>query len=302
MLEDRCFQRRDLAGSREIGVARYPMQATETLDQAHLHGRDAPEAEPSHLEILRMLGKESQITHLERHRYLEHSRMTQDRGARTCLQRGPRGGDEEADAAVGLDVVRVLGQMADQYHGTPRMVGDVRQGRAIWKAGELRGMRGQHTTACSAEQLTRLSSSVASSRTHRASLSATCARRRPSARHSRCSSSESGRALSMPATWLAPYGVPPLAVAVSSGSVYGTPTRTMPWWSKGSIIDSRVLSWPPCCVAVEVNTAAGLPASVPLSHSPPLPSRKYLSGAAILPKRVGLPSARPAHSARSLSS
>ena len=43
-------------------------------------------------------------------------------------------------------------------------------------------------------------------------------------------------------------------------------------------------------VAVEVNTAAGLPTSVPLAHSAPRPSMKCLSGAAMLPKRVGLPS------------
>ena len=67
----------------------------------------------------------------------------------------------------------------------------------------------------------------------------------------------------------------------------------------GIIIDSNVDSWPPCKVAVEVNTPAGLPISVPLAHSPPSPSRKCFIGAAMLPNRVGLPMARPAHSRRS---
>ena len=41
-----------------------------------------------------------------------------------------------------------------------------------------------------------------------------------------------------------------------------------------------------------MKTAAGLPASAPETHRLAVPSRKYLSGAAMLPKRVGLPSIR----------
>ena len=44
------------------------------------------------------------------------------------------------------------------------------------------------------------------------------------------------------------------------------------------------------CVWVAVNTAAGLPASAPSSHRAEVESMKYFSGAAMLPKRVGLPS------------
>jgi len=80
------------------------------------------------------------------------------------------------------------------------------------------------------------------------------------------------------------------------------PTISMPWCSSGSIIDSSVLSWPPCWVEVEVNTPAGLPDSTPDIHSAAVPSRKYLSGAAMLPKRVGLPMTRPAQSRRSVRS
>ena len=75
----------------------------------------------------------------------------------------------------------------------------------------------------------------------------------------------------------------------------------MPWCSSGSIIDSSVDSWPPCSVLVEVNTAAGLPDSAPSAQSPAVPSRKYFSGAAMLPKRVGLPSSRPSQWRRSSS-
>ena len=73
----------------------------------------------------------------------------------------------------------------------------------------------------------------------------------------------------------------------------------MPWWIRGFIIDSRVLSWPPCIEAVEVKTQAGLLISVPDIHCGLVPSRKYFMAAAILPKRVGLPSARPAQSVKS---
>src|SRR5690606_29350269 len=99
------------------------------------------------------------------------------------------------------------------------------------------------------------------------SLAASSAIRRPSARASLTSSSlVSGSSLS-PAKWLAPYGVPPLRVVLRPGSVNGMPATTQPWCSSGSIIVSRVDSWPPCIVLVEVNTPAGLPTRVPLAHS-----------------------------------
>src|SRR6476661_1878403 len=70
----------------------------------------------------------------------------------------------------------------------------------------------------------------------------------------------------------------------------------------GNIIEINVVSWPPCIVEVDVNTAAGLPASAPLSQRADVLSRKYLSGAAIFPKRVGEPSASAEHCVRSSSS
>ncbi len=63
---------------------------------------------------------------------------------------------------------------------------------------------------------------------------------------------------------------------------------------------SKVLSCPPCMLPVLVKTQAGFPASAPLNHSDVLPSQKYFIGAAIFPKRVGEPKARPMHSWRSL--
>ena len=76
----------------------------------------------------------------------------------------------------------------------------------------------------------------------------------------------------------------------------------MPWWKRGIIIDSRVDSWPPCRLPVDVNTQAGLPDRLPASQSLAVPSQKYFMAAAMLPKRVGDPRARPAHSCKSSSS
>ena len=52
--------------------------------------------------------------------------------------------------------------------------------------------------------------------------------RRPSARASAASSSLGCGSSSPPATWLAPYGVPPVRVLLSCGSVNGMPTITQP--------------------------------------------------------------------------
>src|SRR5581483_3450315 len=68
---------------------------------------------------------------------------------------------------------------------------------------------------------------------------------------------------------------------------------------RGSIMDNRVDSWPPWCVWVEVNTPAGFPASAPDTHRLDVQSRKYFRGAAMLPKRVGLPRTSPSARRRS---
>src|SRR3990167_2487949 len=57
---------------------------------------------------------------------------------------------------------------------------------------------------------------------------------------------------------------------------------------------STVVSCPPCKLDVDVKQPAGLLINAPDCHSAPVPSKKYLSAADIFPKRVGLPSARPA--------
>ena len=82
----------------------------------------------------------------------------------------------------------------------------------------------------------------------------------------------------------------------------GRLTISIPLRISGSIIDSRVVSCPPCADEDAVKTAAGFPTMVPRNHNAPSPSTKYFIGAAILPNRVGLPSANPAHSSRSLCS
>jgi hypothetical protein len=52
---------------------------------------------------------------------------------------------------------------------------------------------------------------------------------------------------------------------------------------------------------VDVNKAAGLLINAPVAQSAPVLSRKYFNAEAMLPNRVGLPMARPAHSRRSAS-
>src|SRR6266581_367735 len=62
----------------------------------------------------------------------------------------------------------------------------------------------------------------------------------------------------------------------------------MPWWSSGSIIDTKVVSWPPCRLAVEVKSAAGLPASAPFSHRSEVPSQKcFIEAARLAVRRAG---------------
>ena len=62
---------------------------------------------------------------------------------------------------------------------------------------------------------------------------------------------------------------------------------------------SGVVSWPPCVVLPDVKAPTGLPASTPVSQRLDVPSKNAISGAAMLPKRTGLPTTRPAHSRRS---
>lgn len=55
-----------------------------------------------------------------------------------------------------------------------------------------------------------------------------------------------------------------------------------------------VLSCPPCMLEVEVKKPAGLLIRSPLNQRSLVLSKKYFKGAAILPKRVGLPVMMPA--------
>ena len=68
---------------------------------------------------------------------------------------------------------------------------------------------------------------------------------------------------------------------------------------KGIAIVKRVDSCPPCILPDEVKTPAGFSVSALLSHSFVVLSRKYLSSAAILPNRHGLPKIKPSQSKRS---
>jgi hypothetical protein len=66
-------------------------------------------------------------------------------------------------------------------------------------------------------------------------------------------------------------------------------------------MDKHVDSCPPCKVWVELKTAAGLPAKAPCAQSELVLSKKYFIGAAMLPKRVGLPMIKPSAWANSSS-
>ena len=62
---------------------------------------------------------------------------------------------------------------------------------------------------------------------------------------------------------------------------------------------NKVLSWPPWIDALEQNTLAGLPTRLFSAHRSAVVSIKYFIGAAMLPNRVALPSARPLQLRRS---
>ena len=49
---------------------------------------------------------------------------------------------------------------------------------------------------------------------------------------------------------------------------------TVPKWSKFVMIEKSVVSWPPCCDAVEVKAAPTLPLSAPRIHRPPVSIEK----------------------------
>ena len=110
----------------------------------------------------------------------------------------------------------------------------------------------------------------------------------------------SGRRVVLPAGHMAgAIGRAAAAGGVERGLGERDAAITQPWCSSGTSIVSRVDSWPPCMVCVDVNTAAGLPARLPCSHSVDVWSMKCLSGAAMFPKRVGLPRMSPSAALRS---
>ena len=55
------------------------------------------------------------------------------------------------------------------------------------------------------------------------------------------------------------------------------------------MIENRVVSWPPCWLAVEVKAEPTLPVSTPLPHRPPAWSRKLAICEHMRPNRVGAP-------------
>src|SRR5215813_657094 len=177
------------------------MQAAESLDKAQLPWFDDPELEPADFQIARVLGIEAQIAFSDCSRLGDCVRIAKHSRPGNGLYIGARLGHEETGAAVRLQVVGMLREMADQHHRTSGMIGEVRQCRAIGITGQFARMRGECAAARCAEQLASLSAAVD---VHRASLSATPARRLPRATQRLSSSCASGRSAFMPATWLAP--------------------------------------------------------------------------------------------------
>ncbi len=57
----------------------------------------------------------------------------------------------------------------------------------------------------------------------------------------------------------------------------------MPWWNSTVWKLVRVVSWPPCCEAVEVKTEPTLPTSAPFIHRPPVWSMNCFICEAMLP-------------------
>jgi len=58
---------------------------------------------------------------------------------------------------------------------------------------------------------------------------------------------------------------------------------TMPWCSSTVWKLVSVVSWPPCCEAVEVKAEPTLPTSLPCAQRPPVWSMNYFICAAMLP-------------------
>ena len=143
-------------------------------------------------------------------------------GPRVADQRQPgaflrvdvRFAHEQAYARIGGDILGVLGEPAYQNDRPCGVVGHAGNHGAERIAREFFGQRREHAMPKPAQ----IAPGVVSL-AHVASLSATVASRRPSAMHSLFSSSLTARSLAAPATWLAPYGVPPVVVESSSGSV-----------------------------------------------------------------------------------
>src|SRR5258706_13757664 len=121
---------------------------------------------------------------------------------------------EQTYARVGVDIGGVLGESADEDDRACSVVEHEWNERAERIAVKLFRNRREHAAPPAAQIAPCLGAFV-----HFARRRAMSARRLPSAMQSFFSSSVIARSLVAPATWLAPYGVPPLTVEISSGSV-----------------------------------------------------------------------------------
>ncbi len=203
---------RGRGGKKVLGVD--PVDLAEPADEADDPGRHAVEEEIMGLEVAHGIGKVAQVAPPGRFLVLHPGRLPEHRQAGVGLDVLPALVDQQADPGIGVDILGMLGDRADEQDDTPFMIRDVRGHRPERIARQVSGHGGEHAIVLRPQK-----TPCFVSLSHEDNLRAVSDKRRPSARHSLRSCSVMAFSPPVPATWLAPYGVPPLSVIASSGSV-----------------------------------------------------------------------------------
>ena len=175
------------------------MDRAEAADVAQRERFDAVEHKVAQRQQSGGVRNTGEVTCLHSGAIIRTHGIADERDARARLRVRIGIAHQQADARIGIDILRVFRQLADQYHRPRGMIGYAGRHRAEWMAAEFFRNSGQQAVAVPA-QLTPALGAYA----HAASLSAVSANRLPSAMHMFFSSSVIGRSLVAPATWLAP--------------------------------------------------------------------------------------------------